>query len=154
QGGNRLTRRQLLYVGGIGMLGLGLPDLLRAGVPGAVAGGKGGSAKSCIFIMQYGGASQLDTWDLKPDAPAESRGPYQPIATRVTGMQVCELMPRLATLADRCCFIRSMTHREPDHGGAVHVCLTGASKPAVNAPHFGSVIARLRPSTRNILSYV
>src|SRR5256885_2152172 len=93
-----MTRRQLLQVGGIGMLGLGLPDLLRASSPGAVDVRDSGSAKSCIFIVQYGGASQIDTWDLKPDAPAEIRGPYRPIATRVPGMQVCELMPRLATL--------------------------------------------------------
>jgi Protein of unknown function (DUF1501) len=149
-----MTRRQLLQVGGIGMLGLGLPDLLRASSPGAVDARGAGSAKSCIFIMQYGGASQIDSWDLKPEAPAEIRGPYRPIATRVPGMQVCELMPRLAALTDRCCLIRSMTHRNPDHGGAVHICLTGSSKPADNAPHFGSVIAKLRPPKRNVPPYV
>src|SRR6185369_17279049 len=150
----RLTRRRLLQVGGIGMLGLGLPDLLQASSPGTVAARASGPAKSCIFIMQYGGASQIDTWDLKPDAPAEIRGPYRPIATRVPGMQVCELMPRLAALADRCCFIRSMTHRNPDHGGAVHICLTGSAKPADNTPHFGSVLAKLRPPTHNVPPYV
>jgi hypothetical protein len=147
-----LSRRRLLQVGGIGMLGLGLPDLLRASAPGA--GRESGSAKSCIFIMQYGGASQIDSWDLKPDAPAEIRGPYRPIATRVPGIQICELMPRLANLADRCCFIRSMTHRQPDHGGAVHICLTGSAKPVDNAPHFGSVLAKLRPAARSVPPYV
>src|SRR5262249_18043003 len=139
--GSPLSRRRLLQVGGIGMLGLGLPDLLRATAP--VAGRQGSSAKSCIFIMQYGGASQIDSWDLKPEAPAEIRGPYRPIATRVPGIQIGELMPRLANLADRCCFVRSMTHRQPDHGAAVHICLTGSAKPADNAPHFGSVVAKL-----------
>src|SRR5262245_31820290 len=108
---SRWTRRRLLQVGGIGMLGLGLPDFLRASAPGVSAGRRSSSIKSCIFIMQYGGASHIDTWDLKPDAPAEIRGPYRPIATRVPGVQICELMPRLASFADHCCFIRSMTHR-------------------------------------------
>ena len=151
---SRWTRRRLLQVGGIGMLGLGLPDFLRASAPSVSPGRGASSVKSCIFIMQYGGASHIDTWDLKPDAPTEIRGPYRPIATRVPGVQICELMPRLATIADRCCFIRSMTHRNADHGGAVHICLTGSSKPAVNAPHFGSVMAKLRPATRNVPPYV
>ena len=103
-----LTRRRLLQVGGIGLLGLSLPEFLRASAPG-VAGRASGSAKSCIFIMQYGGASHIDSWDPKPKAPAEIRGPYKPIDTRVPGIQLGELMPRLATVADRCCFIRSMT---------------------------------------------
>jgi hypothetical protein len=150
----RWTRRQLLQVGGIGVLGLGLPDFLRASATGKSTNRKTSAVKSCIFIMQYGGASHIDSWDLKPEAPAEIRGPYRPIATRVPGMQICELMPRLATLADRCCFIRSMTHRNTDHGGAVHICLTGSSKPADNAPHFGSVMAKLRPATRNVPPYV
>src|SRR5262245_18655279 len=107
-GAARWTRRRLLQVGGIGMLGLALPDFLRASAPGGSAGRRTNSVKSCIFIMQYGGASHIDSWDLKPEAPAEIRGPYRPIATRVPGVQICELMPRLATLADRCCFIRSM----------------------------------------------
>src|SRR5262249_44046374 len=150
----RWTRRRLLQVGGIGMLGLGLPDFLRASAPGVSTGRGSSSVKSCIFIMQYGGASHIDSWDLKPEAPADIRGPYRPIATRVPGVQIGELMPRLATFADRCCFIRSMTHRNADHGGAVHICLAGSSKPADNAPHFGSIMAKVRPATRNVPPYV
>src|SRR5262245_39666607 len=67
------TRRRLLQVGGIGMLGLGLSDFLRASAPGVSVGRTSSSIKSCIFIMQYGGASHIDSWDLKPDAPAEIR---------------------------------------------------------------------------------
>jgi len=134
------------------MLGLGLPAFLRASAP--TAGMARGSPKSCIFVMQYGGASHIDSWDPKPKAPAEIRGPYKPIDTRVPGIQLGELMPRLATIADRCCFIRSMTHRNNDHGGAVHICLTGSSKAATNWPHFGSVMAKLCPSRRNLPSYV
>ena len=149
-----LSRRQLLQVGGISMLGLGLPELLRASAPLNPARPRGGSEKSCIFIVQYGGASHIDSLDLKPDAPEEIRGPYKPIATRVPGMQVGETLPRLAQLADRYCLIRSMTHGNGGHDGGMHVCMTGHSQPVENTPYFGSVMARLRPSTRNMPSYV
>src|SRR5438309_4212151 len=147
-----LSRRQLLQVGGIGALGLGLPQLLHAQTPRR--GASSASERSCIFIVQYGGASHHDTWDLKPLAPDEIRGPYRPIATRVPGMQICEKLPRLARLADRYCLIRSMTHGNGGHDGGMHVCMTGHSNPAPETPYFGSVAAKLRPSTRNIPSYV
>ena len=151
---NRLTRRRLLQVGGIGMLGLGLPEFLQARAPAASAAKRHGPEKSCIFIIQYGGASHLDSWDLKPDAPAEIRGPYRPIATAVTGIQVCELLPRLARLAGRYCLVRSMTHHNGGHDGGMHVCMTGHSNPAESTPYFGAVMAKLRPSTGNLPSYV
>ncbi len=152
--GPRLTRRQLLQVGGIGMLGLGLPQLLQARAPSAGPSSVHGPEKSCIFIVQYGGASHIDSWDLKPDAPREIRGPYNPIATNVPGTRVCELMPRLARIADRYCIVRSMTHGNGGHDGGIHVCMTGHSKPAADTPYFGAVMAKLRPATRNIPSYV
>jgi hypothetical protein len=150
---NRLTRRQLLQVGGISVLGLRLPQLLQANAPTGSAKQRG-PEKACIFIVQYGGASHIDSWDLKPDAPQDMRGPYKPIATRVPGMQVCELFPRLARLADRYCLVRSMTHRNGGHDGGMHVCMTGHSNPLESTPYYGSVMAKLRPSTRNIPSYV
>jgi hypothetical protein len=148
------SRRQLIQVGGIGLLGLGLPDLLRAGAPAAAGGEATGQEKSCLFIVQYGGASHLDSWDLKPAAPAEVRGPYRPIATTVPGMQVGELLPRLARLARRYCLVRSMTHGNGNHDGGMHVCMTGHSNPAESTPYFGAVMAKLRPATRNVPSYV
>src|SRR5262245_42515026 len=123
-----LSRRQLLQLGGISIMGLGLPDLLRARAPVTSAIGKG-TAKSCIFIVQYGGASHIDSLDLKPDAPDKVRGPYQPIATRVPGIQICEHLPRLANLADRFTIVRSMTHGNGGHDGGMHVCMTGHSNP-------------------------
>jgi hypothetical protein len=148
---HRLTRRQLLQAGGISALGLTLPRLLDARTPS----GQGvGSEKSCIFIVQYGGASHLDCWDLKPAAPAEIRGPYKPIATNVTGIQICELLPRLARLADRYCIVRSMTHQNGGHDGGMHVCMTGHSNPVERTPYYGSVMAKLRAGTRNSPSYV
>src|SRR5262245_235828 len=99
----RLTidRRDLIRVGGLGMIGLGLPQLLAAGTKPK------GRERSCIFIVQYGGASHIDSLDLKPEAPVEIRGPYQPIATAVPGTHICELFPRLSGMADRFALIRS-----------------------------------------------
>src|SRR5262245_38920373 len=124
----RISRRRLLQVGGLGMLGLGLPQLLQARGPYASGATPRGSENSCIFIYQAGGPSQLDTWDLKPNAPEGIRGPYRPIVTRSPGMQICELMPRLAKLSDRFSVIRSMSHRYEDHINAAHACLSGLGK--------------------------
>jgi hypothetical protein len=148
-----LTRRELLQVGGISLLGLGLPEFLRArtSVTGSTARGP---EKSCIFIVQYGGASHIDSWDLKPDAPEEIRGPYKPIPTSVPGVKICALLPRLARLADRYCIVRSMTHQNPGHDGGMHVCMTGHSNPAESTPYYGAVMAKLRPSRANLPSYV
>jgi uncharacterized protein (DUF1501 family) len=143
----RVTRRRLLQLGGIGMLGLGLPELLHA------RSGRT-SERSCIFIVQYGGASHIDSWDLKPDAPEDVRGPYKPIATSVPGVRIGDLSPRLARLADRYCIVRSMSHGNGGHDGGMHVAMTGHSMPAPETPYFGSVVARVRPAQRNVPSYV
>src|SRR5262245_66330402 len=119
----RLSRRQLLVAGAIGWLGL--PDLLRAA---------NRRDKSCIFIYQYGGLSQLDSWDPKPNAPEDLRGPYKPIPTAVPGFRVGDLMPRLAHLADKYAVIRSMSHRVPIHDVANRMLLAGQSTPPMNAP--------------------
>jgi hypothetical protein len=149
--GRLLTRRDLLHYGGIGLLGLGLPDLLGARAAGS---GQAGPEKSCIFIVQYGGASHIDTLDPKPLAPQHIRGPYRPIATSVPGTHLGELLPRLARLADRFALVRSMRHGNGVHDGGMHVCMTGHSNPTPDTPYFGSVMARLRPATRNMPSYV
>jgi hypothetical protein len=142
----------LLQVGGIGMLGLGLPQLLSAAQAGSRAAQRSG--RSCIFIVQYGGCSHLDSFDPKPNAPEGIRGPYRPIRTSVPGTRLSEMLPRLAALAKRYCLVRSMTHGDGGHDGGMHVCMTGHSRPAADTPYFGSVMARLRPSTANIPSYV
>jgi hypothetical protein len=146
------SRRQLLQTGGVGLLGLGLPELLWA----RAAGGRSlrGGERSCIFIVQYGGASHLDSFDLKPAAPPEIRGPYRPISTAVPGIRIGELLPRLARLAGHYCLVRSMSHGNGGHDGGMHVCMTGHSAPAADTPYYGAVMARLRPATRNIPSYV
>lgn len=145
---SRLSRRRLLQAGALGTLGLTLPELLAAGTKAK------SPPKSCIVIYQYGGLSQLDSWDLKPDAPQEIRGPYKPIATATPGFQVGELMPRLATLSERYCVIRSMTHKVPVHDVANRMLLAGTATPEVDAPAFGSVVTKLRPAEANVPSYV
>src|SRR6266542_2981010 len=148
------TRRQLLQVGGLGVLGLTLPRLLSARTPSLRSDSTRGRARSCIFVVQYGGASHIDTWDVKPDAPGDIRGPYRPISTSVAGTRMGELLPRLAALAHRYCLIRSLSHGNSDHNGGMHICMTGHSRPQENTPCFGAVAARLRPSQAALPSYV
>jgi uncharacterized protein (DUF1501 family) len=152
--GNQCTRRSLLRVGSLGMLGLTLPQLLSARDAERRQDTRRAQDVSCIFIVQYGGASHIDTLDPKPDAREEIRGPYKPIATSVPGLRMGELLPRLARLADRYCIIRSMSHGNSDHDGGMHVCLTGHSRPQEATPCFGSVASRLRPSPASLPAYV
>ena len=143
------SRRQLLQAGSISALGLSLPGYLHARATRPT-----GHEKSCIFIYQYGGLSQLDSWDLKPEAPAELRGPYKPISTSVPGFRVGELMPELAKRADRYAVIRSMTHRVAVHDIANKMLLAGQSMPPADAPAFGSVVTKLKPTMASVPPYV
>lgn len=147
------SRRELIQVGSLGLLGLPLARLLNAEQAAATPTNRR-TAQNCIFIVQYGGASHIDTWDLKPSAPDEIRGPYKPIATRIPGLEFGELLPQLAQWADRCTLIRSMTHSTADHDGGMHVCMTGHSRPVESTPYFGAVVARFRPATQLMPSYV
>lgn len=145
------SRRRLLQAGGIAIAGLTLPDLLKAETASQDAKHQ---AKSCIFIHQYGGLSQLDSWDMKPDAPVEIRGPYQPIKTATPGFHVCELMPRLARLSEQYAVIRSMTHEMSQHDIANAMLLAGRDKPASDAPSFGAIVNKLRPSAADLPGHV
>src|SRR5690606_6206943 len=112
-----LSRRQFLQVGGLSTFGLGLTDLLRcesSQAQGAVSG-KHRSKRSVILIWQHGGPSQLDTFDMKPEAPSEYRGPYRSIPSSLPGLDVCELMPHHARIMDKCTVIRSFSHDDGDH---------------------------------------
>ena len=118
-----LTRRDLLHVGSLGMLGLGL-----SGTPMAVKARADtlrrrartgfGQAKSCILLFMYGSPSQIETFDPKPDAPVEVRGEFGCIPSSVPGLNVCELLPRLAQVMDKVTLIRSVSHPYPIHGVA------------------------------------
>ncbi|MFO0014868.1 MAG: DUF1501 domain-containing protein, partial [Planctomycetota bacterium] len=140
---NGVTRRDFLQVGTLGAIGLGLPQYLAASEAGAVDPSK--SKRSAIMIFNLGAPSQLDTFDMKPDAPAEVRGPFKPIPTKAPGIQISEIFPRHAQIADRFSLVRSCFHR----GAAVHdagwqIMQTGRQfQGGVNTPHVGSAIGYL-----------
>jgi hypothetical protein len=131
-----LTRRDVLWAGGLGLFGLGLPDYLRLVDTPAAASERQrgrkcfGKAKSCILLFLYGSPSQLETFDMKPDAPVEIRGEFKPIRSRLPGLDVCELLPNAARVMDRVTVVRSVTHPYPIHG--VAFATTGVS--AIDIP--------------------
>src|SRR4051812_16008743 len=102
-----ITRRSLLRIGALGALTL--PDLLRIRAAQAEPG-KSVSDTAAILIWCNGGPTQFETYDPKPDAPEEYRGPFQPIATKVTGIRLCEVLPRHAQIADKLALVRSCAH--------------------------------------------
>jgi hypothetical protein len=150
----QMSRRRILQVGGIGAVGLTLPDLLRAEDREQSATGSSTPPKSCIFIHQFGGLSQLDSWDMKPDAPREIRGPYLPIQTATPGFQICELMPQLAGMSEHIAVVRSMTHHMAEHRQANSMSLAGRTNPAADDPSFGAIVTRLRPSDATLPGHV
>ena len=124
-----MTRRSLLQIG-VPVLGLGLADLLRL-ESRAAEPTKSGSRKSLIVFWTDGGISQQDTWDIKPEAPSEYRGMYQPIGTRVPGIQFSEKIPHQAGVMDRLSIVRSVHHENGIHAPSSHWMQTGY--------YFGSV---------------
>jgi uncharacterized protein (DUF1501 family) len=117
-----LTRRAMLQAGGAGLFGLSLPKLLAA--EQSAGHFQNGRAKSVMFLFLFGGPSQLETFDMKPDAPSTLRGPFQPIASRTPDLRLCEHLPLSALASDKFCVIRSMTHPHNDHN-ACHYMMTG-----------------------------
>ena len=119
---SRLTRRELLHAGGLAAAGLSLPQLLAAQPAAAATAaehGRGfGAAKRCLFLYLYGAPSQLETVDMKPQAPVEIRGTMKPIPSVLPGLDVCEHLPEMAKMMDRVTVVRSVTHAHPVHGVA------------------------------------
>jgi len=146
-----LSRRRFLEVGSLSVFGLSLADLLRRPTHGADSAGRPArysSPRSVILIWQHGGPSQLDTFDMKPEAVREVRGPYQPIASSLPGLDVCELCPEQAKVMDRCTVIRSFSHGNGDHWAAAHWMLTGRTGANGNdrfprQPSMGAVASHL-----------
>jgi uncharacterized protein (DUF1501 family) len=122
------TRRAFLQVGGSAVLGLSWADLLKLRASGKVSG----RARSVILLWLWGGPSQLDTWDPKPDAPLEYRGPFSAIHTRLPGIRICELFPRLAARAEHFAILRSLHTGSNDHGVAGTIGLTGSASGALD----------------------
>jgi len=151
------NRREFLQVGFAGGIGLSLPELLKTQSLGAAKfyESKEGVAKSLIHIYLPGGCAHQETWDPKPYAPSEYRGPYKPINTNVDGLQFSENMKNLAKVADKMTVIRSMTHGEAAHERGTHNMFTGyRPSPAINFPSFGSVISHEFGPRKNLPPYV
>ncbi len=165
--GPRVSRRRMLQVGGIAPWGLGLAGLLRSERARAASAssssvGPAPAADACILVFLNGGPSQLDMWDMKPQAPEAIRGEFKPIATSLPGLQFSEHMPRFARVAHLGTVIRSAHHGvNNSHAAAVYCGLTGHDrgengggfKPTDN-PSVGSVVGMLRPPAETALPYV
>ncbi len=146
-----ITRREFVQIGASSLLGLSLSDLLRLRASTTY---QVGSARSVIFLWLWGGPAQLDTWDPKPNAGLEFRGPFAAIPTRTAGVRVGELFPQIAARTDQIAILRSLSTASNDHGVAGTIGLTGSSLGSVNLggqmamgsvrPTLGSVVARAK----------
>ena len=153
-----ISRRELIRVGGLSMLGLSLPQLVQARTQTADearAGASFGKAKNVIFLWLQGGPPQHETFDPKPDAPAEIRGEFKPIATNVPGIQICELLPRTAAIVDKLAIVRSLCTHSDLHDASGYWVLTGYQykgqqsrqiNRSTDWPYLGSVLKMLAPS--------
>ncbi len=162
-----VSRREFLQIGGLGAAGLALPDLFRARARGAPPSAQGaGRARACILLFMGGGPPQMDTFDLKPDAPAGVRGEFPPTATSVPGTQISSLLPALARQAHRYAIVRTVSDEYTGgaHGQSVYLALTGHKNPRVTGddirpapddyPCVGSAVARLRGVRQALPPYV
>jgi hypothetical protein len=123
-------------------------------------------AKSCILVYLLGGPPHMDMWDLKPEAPSEIRGPYQPIASNIPGMEICEHLPRLSRMADKYAIVRSVNQRNSNHTPMIYYTLTGfhTAQPnrdndirppqRVDFPHMGAVMSKFLPSPKSLPGYI
>src|SRR5262245_14391234 len=155
-------RREFLRVGG----GLAVAGMLAPAAARAATETRHAGARSCILVYLLGGPPHLDMLDLKPAAPAEIRGPFRPIATSVPGLQICEHLPRLASLAHRYALVRSVSHPNHNHTPMIFYTLTGrqVARPdqdndvrppqRSDAPHVGATLARFKPSPAGLPGYV
>ena len=153
-----ISRRELMRVGGLSAFGLGLPDLLRATeatAPGVLPTDKTfGRAKNLIYLFLHGGPPQHETFDPKPGAPEEVRGPFKPIQTNIPGIQFCELLPRTSMIADKLAVVRSLSTDDNIHSSSGYWVMTGYKYQGPNArtiqptdwSYFGSVVKMLKPS--------
>jgi hypothetical protein len=155
--GHAPSRRQLLRAGGLGALGLTLPRLFQAQAAARASAAPAGlpPIRSCILIFLYGGPSHLDTWDMKPGAPAEVRGEFRSVATTVPGVRVCEHLPRMARLLHRVALVRSMHHGMRNHDSACTQTLAGRPLFRGDTENNSAVSEALAPpSLGAALSYV
>ena len=152
--GTNILRRDFVSLGCLSLLGLGASGINAANYKFA----QGRKAKSCIFLYLTGGPPQHETWDPKPDAPVEIRGPYQPIDTATIGLKVCELMPKTAQLTNKICVLRSMMTNDNAHSSSGYSMLTGVphipmnfenAKPGApnDSPSFAAIVQKILGSS-------
>lgn len=162
---NGVTRRDFIQLGLGGVLGLGFCDVLRLRAGEVAANPKAklpGKNVNCILIWMDGGPSHYETFDPKPDAPSEIRGEFKPISTKVPGIQFSECVPKLAATADKFTVVRSICHKDPNHGGGNHYMMTGMPTPVPVAcgafvtfhPSFGSMVSYDRGIRNGLPAYI
>ena len=151
-----LSRRDLMRVGMAGLAGLASPNLLRAGTHKA-------KAKRVIFLHQWGGPSQFETFDMKPNAPSNIAGTFKPIASKNRDLQVCEMLPRCAEVADKFSVLRGISHTMKNHNSAGYYSLTGFAPPTDDQrlrdsidlfPAYGSVVDKFAPADKGVPTFV
>ena len=154
------SRRHLLQVGGLGLLGLTLPRLLQGE---SLKKGPPAKAKSVIFLYQFGGPSHIDMFDMKPEAPEAIRGSHKPAPTKADGIAISDRLPKLAKVMDKVTLIRSMHHHMKNHNPASYYALTGHAPPVDDItlrdspelfPAPGSVVDKLAPAEGAIPTFV
>src|SRR5580765_8949332 len=158
-----LSRRTMIKVGGMGLLGLTLPNILRAEALAATAKKPKARAKTIVFLYQFGGPSHIDMFDMKPNAPEGIRGPHKPIASSADGITISEHLPRVAKIMDKVTLIRSMHHTMKNHNSASYYALTGHAPPVDDIrlkdsldlfPAYGSVVDKLTPLSGEMPGFV
>ncbi|MFM7057480.1 MAG: DUF1501 domain-containing protein [Planctomycetota bacterium] len=160
-----LRRRELMRIGGLTLPGLSLPQLLslRSASGSAALQQSVSEGRSCVFIFLFGGPSQLDMWDMKPQASREIRGDFRPIATSAADIQLCEHLPHLAGVMHHVCLVRSMHHRMPVHGPACSEIYSGRAYPLPpitdqarreDWPSLSSLVTRFGPAGNSLPSAI
>ena len=155
-----VSRRDFIQIGLGGMVGMGLCELTRARAVSTPP--PGAKAVNCIMVWMDGGPSHYETFDPKPDAPVEIRGSMSSIPTKIPGVHFCEAVPKLAGIADKLTIVRSIYHKDPNHGGGNHYLMTGTPTPVPVAcgafvtfhPSFGSMVSFSRGMKDGLPPYV
>jgi hypothetical protein len=147
-----LTRRDVLRAGALGIGGLSLGSYLRLAHAGAV---KAAPAQSAIFVWLGGGPPHMDTFDLKPDSPAEVRGEFNPIKTNVSGIEICEHLPKLAGCADKYALLRGVSHTLAGHElGTEYLNAGSRPLPSLVYPGYGAVVSKEKPGAADLPHFV
>jgi uncharacterized protein DUF1501 len=149
----QIRRRDFLEIGSASLLGLTIADLLRGHSSASPTGRR--PARSCIFVWLTGGPATIDMWDMKPEGPSQIRGEFKPTPTSVRGLSICEHLPELARVMDKCTLVRSVSHSLADHAPGTELVVTGhAPTPALAYPCVGAVATKLLSPRGGVPPYV